>query len=631
MSWGPELTEAEQATMVTRQAAMSAQAQVLASAVTKMEAILATQQSEMLADRKVYDWLHAVAKHYEDEYKHLFGYERAGDFSEADLLAAADGSVTSKMFPSGYTELNPDTSIDDLNIIPSNLDVYTYNVEQNLMSVLAALIAAVVSGSIDRTNASTTVPPITTTAALTAASASITVSAITGFALNRWCVLSDIKLDILGSAADGVTAVGGGLNNRFTSATATFVTHGVVAGDMLYITSGANAGYYTVDTVVAENEILVTGYFGTLAGGQSYQIGPMLGCQYGVFLSGLPAALTLPVTVGTITLNTTQVDTGAIISSSYDSFREAINTIIGIMIASLSEQEKALAANNDDASSDFARQEIITELAAVRALAAIYTTWQALGDVTTLSNTDGACNAGAPYTLTSASGFSAAGVQIGDSLVIDGRVKCSGVDGETVSLGGVSPGDYFLSATGDFGVNDVDTGDVLTIFTGADAGTYVIDNRASAIKLRVGGKGLIWPAPLGTTGVGWQVTSGNEGRYSIIAVGANTVTVKDVWKRKNSTGEVFSVVTPAAWVVGALTLLRDAIASRIPQIGDRRAAVERAAVGIYNRRAEWLNALVNRATGSLTQYQSTVVSLAAMEDQQQGAEDVADTYGGILP
>jgi hypothetical protein len=379
-------------------------------------------------------------------------------------------------------------------------------------------------------------------------SATVKVADTTKFTVGKYAYMSRSADLTLGSGADGNCASTGGFVRKFTSATGTFSTWGVVRGDLLTITGGGNAGTYVVDSVVSEHELHITSVFAAVSGApETYSVLRRQGNQCAVALITKinPAPVsTLEITV--LAMNAAQVDIGATIGDG-DAYIKGRAAALAFMVhTSLKLQETALASNGDTFSAADAQTNITYELARVRYAMSIWNSWITYGKI----------------------------------------IKVTGVDGQCLNAGVTDT--RFDSATGDFVNNGVAAGDTLEISGGDNAGTYTVDSVSGATRIDV-------------------------------AVAREFVTVP-------SAGESYVIAYGVRWDTGVLDLLLALLDARASERATRVSQITASASVVYAERAEWINALVNRMSGSWTKLAGTQNSIVAITNYLEGAGRIQDGY-----
>lgn len=128
--------------------------------------------------------------------------------------------------------------------------------------------------------------------------------------------------------------------------------------------------------------------------------------------------------------------------------------------------------------------------------------------------------------------------------------------------------------------------------------------------------------------------SSNAGSYSILTVESETsLRINVQFPSVPSTGETYEVRFGTQWEDGVLESVEILLANRIANSTSRKAEIERAvspANSIYDRRAVWINALVNRAFGSWTTLENTRASIELLESQKEDIDEIDDAYKEFL-
>jgi hypothetical protein len=188
MSWGPSLTSQQTGTATDRQAQLLLDIESLNTSIGIMESDRDLNDAIREVDKIVFDWFHAVAAAYEDEWRYLRGiYEnpygagppRTGEIGDGDLEDAVNAVYDCRLFPALYADpYVPDSSIDELNIIPTGGSQENYkeseydeHVASNtfrgnhplVYDCLYALFNGLTNGTADDTTAVADVIPTSTT------------------------------------------------------------------------------------------------------------------------------------------------------------------------------------------------------------------------------------------------------------------------------------------------------------------------------------------------------------------------------------------------------------------------------------------------------------------------------------
>jgi len=135
------------------------------------------------------------------------------------------------------------------------------------------------------------------------------------------------------------------------------------------------------------------------------------------------------------------------------------------------------------------------------------------------------------------------------------------------------------------------------------------------------------------------LTGPNAGGYAVKQVLSQTtllvvITASGGFPSVPSTNEDYEVAFGSRWEPGVLDVLSLQLTARIDTQASRQTEIEDAladvASGVYVRRSPWVDALVNRAHGSWTAYESTLATITLLESQQSQLEALDSNYEEFL-